>query len=242
MLSAYLLVSHGSRDPRPNIAMEQLAKLLGQKLVTGDQNLLRFATLEFAPQPLHQQILEFARQVLALGCDRIKILPLFLASGIHLTIDIPTEIVLAQQAIDRQITKPIKIDLQPYLGSHSDLGKLFSATMVNFPGYAVIVLAHGSRRPDSNLSIEAIAANLGATAAYWSVNPTLLSRIQELVAAGHQKIVVLPYFLFSGSITDAIAKVIGELQLDFPHVTLELAEPLGATPELAELIWDLAVV
>ncbi|MDB9460594.1 sirohydrochlorin chelatase, partial [Dolichospermum circinale CS-545/17] len=30
--TAYLLVSHGSRDPRPDLAMQQLAKLLSEML------------------------------------------------------------------------------------------------------------------------------------------------------------------------------------------------------------------
>ena len=39
MSSAYLLVSHGSRDPRPEVAMQQLAKLIGQGQSAGRINL-----------------------------------------------------------------------------------------------------------------------------------------------------------------------------------------------------------
>ncbi|MFM7367619.1 MAG: sirohydrochlorin chelatase, partial [Sphaerospermopsis kisseleviana] len=54
MSSAYLLVSHGSRDPRPNIAMQQLAKLLSLKL-PDSEHLVGIATLELNTQPLNQQ-------------------------------------------------------------------------------------------------------------------------------------------------------------------------------------------
>jgi sirohydrochlorin cobaltochelatase len=40
MPSAYLLVSHGSRDPRQEIAMQQLAKLVKNKLESNLQKSL----------------------------------------------------------------------------------------------------------------------------------------------------------------------------------------------------------
>ena len=63
--------------------------------------------------------------------------------------------------------------------------------------------------------------------------------MKELVSAGHQQIGILPYFLFAGGITDAIAQAVKELKAQFPNVLLHLAEPLGASAELADLILDL---
>ena len=59
--------------------------------------------------------------------------------------------------------------------------------------------------------------------------------------AGYQNIAILPYFLFPGGITDAIANHLVQLQLKFPGVTLQLAAPLGVNMELADIIWDLAI-
>jgi sirohydrochlorin ferrochelatase len=39
--------------------------------------------------------------------------------------------------------------------------------------------------------------------------------------------------------TDAVAQRQEELKLQFPEVSFQLAEPLGASAELVELIWDL---
>jgi len=56
---------------------------------------------------------------------------------------------------------------------------------------------------------------------------------------GYREIAILPYFLFSGGITDAIAQAVEALKLQFPGVSLYLAEPLGVSGELADLIGDL---
>ncbi|AFY34074.1 sirohydrochlorin chelatase [Calothrix sp. PCC 7507] len=232
---SYLLVSHGSRDRRPEIAMQQLAALVNHN----QSKSVGIACLEVSPQPLHEQIKQFAKscgeaQPLVLG-HRLKIVPIFLLPGVHVMSDIPAEIALAQQALGEDVI----IDLQPYLGSHPRLGSLFAKQMAVKNEAAWILLAHGSRRPGSEVPVAALAANLGAVVAFWAVPPSLESRVKELVAVGKQEIAILPYFLFAGGITDAIAQSVETLKLQFPGVTFYLAEPLGASTELAGLIWDL---
>lgn len=239
MLSAYLLVSHGSRDPRPEIAMQHLAGLLCNKIqsylpVGSKCDLVGTAYLELSPEPLHEQIRKFAENAAVSGCNSLKILPLFLLPGVHVMEDIPAEVALAEQYIGQDF----KIDLQPYLGSHPALGRLLTLQLANTTE-ARILLAHGSRRPRASESVEAMAATLKAVAAYWAMPPSLESRVQELVTAGYKQIAILPYFLFAGGITDAVAFKQEELKLQFPEVSFQLAEPLGASAQLADLIWEL---
>ncbi|GCL35592.1 cobalamin (vitamin B12) biosynthesis CbiX protein [Sphaerospermopsis reniformis] len=235
MSSAYLLVSHGSRDPRPNIAMQQLAKLLSLKL-PDSEHLVGIATLELNTQPLNQQIQDFAPKALAFGCKCLKIIPLFLLPGVHVMSDIPAEVELAQTALGEKI----QIEIKAYVGSHGNLAKLLTSTMATIKAEVSILLAHGSRRSGSQQPVEDIARSLGAVTAYWSVSPSLETKIKELVAAGNQQIAILPYFLFAGAITDAIAESLEKLKLKFPGVKLQLAPPLGVSAELADIIWDLA--
>lgn len=231
---SYLLVSHGSRDPRPEVAMQQLAALLNDKLTSHNQKkLVGIACLEMSPQPLHEQIRLFAQSVR--GCDRLKIIPLFLSPGVHVMQDMPEEVALAKQAVGKDII----LELQPYLGSHPQLATLFAQQMATLDTAAWILLAHGSRRPGSQQPVEALAAKLGTAIAYWSVPPSLESQVKELVLLGKREIAILPYFLFPGGITDAIAQAVEALKLQFPGITFYLAEPLGASAELARLIGDL---
>jgi sirohydrochlorin cobaltochelatase len=262
MLSAYLLVSHGSKDPRPAIAMQKIAKMISSKVATNYQNLEKLigtAYLELQPEPLHVQICEFVDRILqdrkqgdkgAGGREQgnkgirensstgevlvnLKILPLFLIPGVHVMEDIPQEVELAEKILGEKI----KIDLLPYLGTHPDLGKLF--TPPETEGDARILISHGSRRAGFNQSVEILASSLNAIACYWAVPPNLETTIQQLVAAGKQKMTIIPYFLFAGGITDAIASHVEALKLQFPGVSLHLAAPLGASEDLANLIGDL---
>lgn len=248
MPSAYLLVSHGSRDPRPQVAMEQLSSMLVLALEKDRQTVaarksggsltlenrlpitVGTAYLELSPTPLHEQIIEFADRALKNGYNRIQIVPMFLLSGTHVMEDIPSQVAIAQKRLG------LKLDIRPHLGTHPGLDRLLAQSDTS---YKWILLAHGSRRAGAKESVEAIARQLEALSAYWAVPPSLTSRVQELVSAGYKQVGIIPYFLFAGGITDAIAQSVDQLQGQFPDVRLDLAQPLGASQELVDLILDL---
>ena len=253
MPSAYLLVSHGSRDPRPQAAMEQLSSLLilalqrvRQTVVAGktERSLaletqlpitVGTAYLELNPMPLHEQIIEFADRAIIQGYKRIEIVPLFLLAGVHVKEDIPAEVAIAQKTLGQAI----KLDIRPYLGTHPGLIRLLANKQANTKADGWIMLAHGSRRAGAKEPVQAIAQQLGALFAYWAFAPGLESQVQKLVHAGCQEIGIIPYFLFAGGITDAIAQKVDQLQEKFPSVRLHLAQPLGVSQELVDLILDL---
>lgn len=262
MPSAFLLVSHGSRDPRPELAMQQLVRYIAQMRsqpqlaavhpyndVFPQQPLVDQAALELNPLPLHQQIIEFGDRAIAYGCDRVQIVPLFLLAGTHVIVDIPEQVAIAQQTLKNKLA----LDLQPHLGTHPGLVPLLRTALATTdmtakredasrPSADVdawILLSHGSRRAKAKETVQAIAAQLGIVDAYWAIPPSLESRVKTLVDAGYQQIGILPYFLFAGGITDAIAQAVAQLQTQFPRINLHLAEPIGASPKLADLICDL---
>ena len=245
--STYLLVSHGSRDPRPQLALENLAQLLSQKLpilsnsAASSVPAVGTATLELGA-PLHEQICHFAQHTLSLGLTEVQILPIFLLPGVHVAEDIPAQVEIARQTLSSKL----KIELQPHLGTQeAGLTKLVKsqiqevAFLPHLRSPKWILLSHGSRRSGGNSTVEEIASKVGAHAAYWSVKPSLEERIDSLVHDGQQQIGVVPYFLFNGGITDAIAKKVAELKQQFPTAELHLANPLGPTVELADLIGEL---
>ncbi|TWH42674.1 sirohydrochlorin chelatase [Dulcicalothrix desertica] len=261
MLSAYLLVSHGSHDPRPEIAMSHLAFSVQSRFqkIESQQDKISYskyaggvaappqcetkyetvgtAYLELQPQPLHLQIVEFAQNILSRSTEQslhLKILPLFLLAGVHVMEDIPTEVEAAQRILGDNVV----IDLQPYIGCHGGLVDLVRLQKNSIRAQKYILLAHGSRRPGFEHHTETLAANLGLTTAYWAVQPKLESRVKEFASSGYREIAVIPYFLFAGGITDAIETTIEKLELQFPGVSLKLAQPLGVNEEFADLIWD----
>ena len=246
---------HGSRDPRPAIALTELAQLFSARIrhaqlslktltefqleaeprsavLTSPDPIAGTASLECHPLPLHEQIIKFCRDT---GTRSLVILPLFVLPGVHVMEDIPQEIGLAKQAI-----VDVEIQVRPYLGSLPKLRRLLNERLANQPMEAWVLMAHGSRRAGANQPIDDLAAHLGAVPAYWSVPPSLESRLQELNEQGLRKIGILPYFLFAGGITDAIAEAVSAFATQYPSLDLHLTPPLQASSELADLLIDLA--
>lgn len=255
LTSAYLLVFHGSRDPRPQIAGERLAYLIQKSLspVTKatpqswelqkhsnslallskiNSPVVTTAVLELGKIPLHQSITELALQAQKAGLKRVKMLPMFLLAGVHVKEDIPAEIALAQ----KNLSGKIHLELLPYLGSDGNLKALLAQKFAQFPASVRILLTHGSRRLGGNQPAKAMAASLNAAVAYWSIAPNLQAQVKALEAIGHRKIAIQPYFIFHGGITEGISTQVKQLQEDFPHLKIFLGEPLGATTELAQLV------
>ena len=253
--SAHLLVAHGSRNSHYQINLQKLAHLVQQQVIqkyrqnqltsTEDNKLERkqfslylplvdIAYLELTSIPLSEAIINFAFQALLQNYQFIKIIPLFLSSGVHVLQDIPEQIKLAQE----KLTNHIEIQLMPHLGSYQSLVKLLEKQFIQLPVQKRILLAHGSRLNTGNQQCEQIAAQLEAEVAYWSVNPSLKEKVASLVELGVQSIAIIPYFLFEGKITQALVYQIEQLQTEYPQIKLLAGKPLGATRELANLIVD----
>lgn len=237
MSSTYLLVFHGSRDRRSTASVAQLAQLVREQISHSDQSqehltkpLVSIASLEFGSVSLAVAIEELAQEAQSLGYQNLKIFPLFLLPGVHVSDDIPQEVNQAN------VNDKIKVILLPYLGSHPGLITLLQEKFSHLPASAKILLSHGSRRHGGNQPIEEIAFLLSAIPAYWSVSPSLAEQVFSLVEAGEKSIAIVPYFLFSGGITEQIAAQVQQLEKDFPQVKFYLGEPLGVTQELASLI------
>lgn len=245
--SAYLLVSHGSRDPRPRIAIEALASLVRDRLAASaavpiaarplaDASQapppIGTGVLELAEQPLRQQIYEFGQRAADRGYRQLQIIPLFLLAGVHVMSDLPTEIAAAQA----QLGDRLQIRSRSFLGSHAQIAALLAQPTSG----TRILLSHGTRHPQGNQPAEAIAAQIQAEIAYWAIPPSLESKVTALVNQGCQNIEILPYFLFAGGITDAIDQLVASLADQFPHVQFDKRSPIGVSPKLVDMILDLA--
>jgi sirohydrochlorin cobaltochelatase len=232
--SAYLLVSHGSRDPRPQIAINHLAQQLSQWLQQSSplQNIhVGTAQLELGDKPLHVQIVEFAHSC---GANKIVVCPLFLVPGVHVMEDIPAEVAIARGEVGLEVV------VTPFLGACGDLADMFAQHRLTMPERAIL-LAHGSRREHGNDGLEKLATRLDVRNAYWSIEPSLTDRSIEYIESGATEMGILLYFLFAGGITDAIGKSVAELRQKFPHVKFSLGEPIGDRPELVETIGKMLI-
>jgi sirohydrochlorin cobaltochelatase len=226
-----LLVAHGSRDVRSQQSFQQLTTLFRQ---AATQRSIR-------PEQIHAGTLELGlpleKRLQQLGQSftqqtTVEILPLFLLPGTHVMSDIPQAVTAAQQRLPQ-----VNFNLRPHLGSHPGILALLRDRVSTERPW--ILLAHGSRYPGGNTAIEQLASALGARPAYWSVEPNLEQSLRSIVEQGHRRVGVLPYFLFSGSITDAICEQVNQLRYTFSQLNLDLTFPINPSPAVAQLLIDL---
>lgn len=224
---AFVWVLHGSRDARYQATVAALEQQLTDRLA--DRVIWAIGYLECAATSLSEQIQSLAANWVAQGVTQIQVCPLFLVSGVHVMEDIPAAVAAARSGL------ALDIQVQPYLGCQTFLGDLLAARFAHVPPAARLLVAHGTRRPGGNQPIAALAQQLEAQVAYWFVPPSVPDRVAELYAAGIRQIVVLPYVLVSGALTEGIDRQMAELKTQFPDLVCERLPALDASlPDLIE--------
>ncbi len=111
----------------------------------------------------------------------------------------------------------------------------------------MVVVAHGSRRAESNDEVRELARLLDSHAdslfdrvscAFLELaEPSIPDGIRALITSGAREVVVMPYFLSAGR--HVVMDIPGEVEtvrVEYPDVTIRLAPYLGSAPELAELM------
>jgi len=109
---------------------------------------------------------------------------------------------------------------------------------------SVIVLGHGSRAPEAQVLLNWVADRLESRlrlpvlAASLQFNrPTLDDCCRQLVAAGAKRVVISPYFLFTGNhLQKDIPRELDRLRHEMTGTEIILADPLGADEMMVEVL------
>jgi sirohydrochlorin cobaltochelatase len=239
---AYLLIAHGSRDLRTTQALQRLTAACAAKLQTklelaDDSLFLGTAYLELSALPIVEQIVVFAERAAQHNYLQVKILPLFLAPGVHVLTDLPQAIEQAQD----QLAGRCQLELLTYLGGQASLQSILQQHRQQLP-VPQILLAHGSPQATAQEFLTTLTTRLHTIPAYWSVNPSLAEQVSQLVAYHHTEIGILPYFLFPGRISAALTATVNELQSLFPDVQFKFSRGgletslLDTDPQIIDLV------
>lgn len=214
-----ILTAHGSADPRSAETTHAVAAQIRRMRPWLD---VRVAFCERSEPNL--------RDVLA-GLDRPGVVtPLLLASAYHARTDIPAMIDEAKVPVRQADT----LGEDPRLVSvlRDRLGE--RGFDPHCPRTGVLVVAVGSSHDAANLRTATVAEALGDGARIAFATgpaPSVADGITELRRAGADRVVLAPWFIAHGRITDRVAAVAAE-------AGAEMTEPLGAHPLLAAAVLD----
>jgi sirohydrochlorin ferrochelatase len=112
---------------------------------------------------------------------------------------------------------------------------------------ALLLIAHGSRRKQSNDEVFILADRLKLNcteqyqiihAGFLELADTLIPEgIKQCVDDGATSIIVLPYFLNSGRhVVEDIPNIVNETQPHYPNIDIKIAPHLGASKLMMELL------
>jgi len=117
------------------------------------------------------------------------------------------------------------------------------------PRPALLLIAHGSRRPEANADLEFVAAALRGRGRYPDVQVSYLELADPGIEAGGAlcagrgatAVTLLPYFLSPGKhVAEDLTAARARLSARFPAVRFALAAPLGRHPLLLDILEERA--
>jgi sirohydrochlorin cobaltochelatase len=233
--TAVLLCGHGSRDPEAIEEFEIAAAALRGRLAPQD-----FATgyLEFA-QPTIQQGLA---DLMARGARRILAVPGMLFAASHVKNDLPWEMnsfMAANPGIEVRLGRDLAIDPKLLAAAAERIG---AAVPEDRQDSVLVVVGRGTNDPDANSNIAKITRMLWegmgfgwAETAYSGVaHPRVDAALDRAARLGFRRIVVFPYFLFTGILVKRIYAQTDDAAVRFPAIEFIKAPYLRDHPRVID--------
>jgi sirohydrochlorin cobaltochelatase len=197
--------------------------------------------IELSRPPVTEAVTSLVDQ----GHRDLVALPLVLVAAGHGKGDIPAALVREQArnpGLSYCYGRP--------LGPHPRLFEIFERRIEDVLGGAkradthVLLVGRGSTDPDANAEIAKVARLLWEGRGYAGIEPAFISLADPGVAAGLEKlrrlgaerIVVAPYFLFSGILPDRIVSETSAFANEHPDLAIGVSEVVGDCDELADLV------
>jgi precorrin-8X/cobalt-precorrin-8 methylmutase len=243
---AIVVAGHGSRDPEGIAEFEQLVELIRQR--AGERH-VEHGFLEFACPTID----EAARTLIKEGAQRVAIVPLVLLAAAHAKNDLPSEVLALQQEFPAT-----QLDYGSALHLHPNILRLFRQRIVEAEGRTVkkirrsasclVVVGRGTTDPDANSDVSKLARMLqegmgfgGSYVCYsGTARPLVADGLQQAVRLGFERMIVAPFFLFTGVLVKRIYDAADAIASNYPETDFLKANYLGIHPLLADAFLERA--
>jgi sirohydrochlorin cobaltochelatase len=235
---AVLICGHGSRDAQAITEFELVAAKLRRRLPKVD-----FAAgyLEFARPTIRDALVALQ----ARGARQILAVPGMLFAASHVKNDLPWEInsfVAENPDIDIRFGRDLAIDPKLLAAAADRIDAAMPANGIARGDTLLVVVGRGTNDPDANSNIAKIARMLWegmgfgwAEAAFSGVaHPRVDAALTRAARLGFRRIVVFPYFLFTGVLVKRIYAQSDEVAARFPEIEFVNASYLRDHPAVLD--------
>ncbi|MGE0257210.1 MAG: sirohydrochlorin chelatase [Alphaproteobacteria bacterium] len=238
--AAVLLCGHGSRDPDAIEEFEQAAASLRARLQGRD-----FATgyLEFVRPTIGEALTELH----ARGAGRILAIPGMLFAASHVKNDLPWEMnsfMASHPGADVRLARDLGIDAKLLEAAAERIAAV--APQRERSDSLLVVVGRGTNDPDANANIAKVARMLweglgfgwAETAFSGVAHPRVGAALDRAARLGFRRIVVFPYFLFTGVLVKRIYAETDNAAARFPETAFVKAGYLRDHAKVVDAFLD----
>jgi sirohydrochlorin cobaltochelatase len=244
MKTAVMICGHGSHDPEAVAEFAQAAAGLKARLPESD---LEYGYLEFAQPTIRDGLTKLA----ARGARRIVVLPVMLFAASHVKNDLPSEINRFSAdfpQIDIRFGRELSIEPK-LLGAaieRVEAGERRGTRDVPRGESLLLVIGRGTKDADANATIGKFAHLLregmgfGQAEVGYSgtASPLAEPALRHAAVLGFKRIVVFPYFLFTGMLVKRVYAACERVAADHPEIEILKAPNLSDHPLVLDCLAD----
>ncbi|MDY0293607.1 MAG: CbiX/SirB N-terminal domain-containing protein [Candidatus Methanomethylophilaceae archaeon] len=245
-----MIIGHGSRFAYNSAVLEMQAELLRGK---GIENV--YVGYNETSLPRVDDTLGFMAED---GVDEVVAIPFFIASGLHITRDIPAKLGVPPGSRGGKVTvggREMTVHYETPLGKDPLLTDILDEKIRELGRggrIGIIVIGHGSKLPHNTDTVSFHAEGLRARGhrdvrvGYNEMDsPSVEETVRGMLEDGVEGIIALPLFISSGAhlVNDVPPKLglaaharTGEIEFEGRTVTVDYAGPVGNDPRLADLM------
>ncbi len=243
MKTGVMICGHGSRSQSAVDEFATLAEKLPAYLP--DDWLCDYGYLEFA-NPVIRNGLDNLREA---GCERILAVPGMLFAAMHAKNDIPTVLntYATQHGVDISYGRELGVDPKMVAAAAGRIQEAVDKANAELGEMALtdtclVVIGRGASDPDANGNVSKIARLLQegmgfgwAEVGYSGVTfPLVEPCLQHVAMLPYKRVIVFPYFLFSGILIDRIYGFTDQVAAEHPDMQFVKAGYLGDHPKVLE--------